>query len=382
MTSWNKYKKLLNTVFEEAKRYYENNDDSILKTLKPKQIKCLKTLIENIETQKSVVAVTITSLLKKIESPNQDIRLHREEFKGGYSGRSLDTNVVTPWLKEKFPRFAPKESGWLTRSIEQPSPFTKDFPGKIRNKSVKNAFLSILDEIEKQKLDPKSCLLCLLFLLLRKHKKEMKIISKLKQETTANTLLTIDRVINMLKEHFSIRISSRLPVIAIYSIYQILVKNIKLYKNKTLLPLKIHTTSDRYTGFGDIEICNPDNTPFEIVEIKHKIPIDKVMVEDILKKVKGTTIRRYYILTTAEPNFKGNESEIFNLVGEIKSNYNIEIIPNGILISLKYYLRFIPELKKFLDCYTNNLKKEFKKTTDIKEIHITKWSEIRKKYNT
>ncbi len=92
--------------------------------LSGKQRRWAETLIANAENQKSVVAVVITSLLKKIVSPEQDVRLHREEFEGGYSGRS-------------------KESGWLTRSIEQPYPFSMDFPGKIRNSSVKRAFLSI-----------------------------------------------------------------------------------------------------------------------------------------------------------------------------------------------------------------------------------------------
>ncbi len=134
-------------------------------------------------------------------------------------------------------------------------------------------------------------------------------------------------------------------------------------------------------GFGDIEIYNPDGTPFEIVEIKHNIPIDKIMVEDVLKKVKDTTMKKYYILTTAEPNFKDSHEEIFESVHLIKLKYGIEIIPNGIYPSLKYYLRVVPDLKDFLDSYTRNLKDEFKKTTDIKEFHVIEWMKIRRKYD-
>jgi phosphoribosyl-ATP pyrophosphohydrolase len=126
------YKKILYKIFEEAKEIYGKKDNSIFKELTEE------------------IAVLITSLLKKVVSPNQDIRLNRKEFEGGYSGRSLDTHAITPWLKHHFPRFAPKESGWLTRSIEQPHPFNKEFPGKIRNKKVKEAFLSILDSIESE----------------------------------------------------------------------------------------------------------------------------------------------------------------------------------------------------------------------------------------
>jgi len=381
MSEWNIYKRKLKEIFEEVKRYYENKDMSIFNTLLSEQKKWLNILVENIENQKSVVAVTITSLLKKILSPEQDIRLHREEFEGGYSGRSLDTNVVTPWLKEHFPRFAPKESGWLTRSIEQPRPFTRDFPGKIRNKEVKNAFLSILNDIEENYANPTNYLKCLLYLLLKKYKREKVLISQLSIDKVHSSLLTIDIVVNMLKEHFSMKKSSRLPVIAIYTIYQIFIKNIKLYENKILKPLKTHTTSDRYVGFGDIEVYNSNGTPFEVVEIKHNIPIDKMMVRDVLKKVKGTNIKKYYILTTAEPNFQDPNKEIFDLVHLIKQKYDIEIIPNGIYPSLKYYLRLVPDLKDFLDRYTENLKSEFKKTADIKEFHIKGWMDIKRKYN-
>ena len=135
-------------------------------------------------------------------------------------------------------------------------------------------------------------------------------------------------------------------------------------------------------GFGDIEIYNSDGTPFEVVEIKHNIPINKIMIEDVLKKAKNTTIKKYYILTTAEPNFRNSHKEIFKLVHMIKSEHNIEIIPNGIFPSLKYYLRFIPDLKDFLNRYTENLKEEFRKTADIKEFHIKEWVEIKRKYYT
>ena len=133
-------------------------------------------------------------------------------------------------------------------------------------------------------------------------------------------------------------------------------------------------------GFGDIEIYDSNGQPYEIVEIKHNIPIDKIMLLDILKKAKNTSIKRYYILTTSEPNFKDTEKVIFNLVHQIKQKYNLEIIPNGIYTSLKYYLRLIPDLTDFLKRYTENLKKEFIKTADIKEFHINGWAKILNKY--
>ena len=381
MTERDRYKDILDDIFFEVNGLYEKRDLKIFDSLSNEQKEWIKTLVEKIEKQKSVVAVTITSLLKKIESPNQDVRLHRNEFESGYSGRSLDTNVVTPWLKEHFTRFAPKESGWLTRSIEQSHPFTMDFPGKIQDKVVKKAFLSILDDVEEHEANPKNYLSCLLLSLIYKYVKETTILSNL--ASSEDGLLTIDIVVSMLEEHFSMEISSRLPVVAVYSIYQLLMKYIKVFDNKDLILLKGHTTSDRYTGFGDIEVFTKDGDPFEIVEVKHNKPIDKMMIEDVLKKIEKTrTIKRYYVLTTAEHNFSDDEVDIiFDMVHKIKATYDVEIIPNGIIPSIKYYLRFVPDLREFIDGYAKNLGEEFKKNTDVKEIHINKWVEIRKKHH-
>lgn len=382
MTDTKRYTRIIDKTFNIAQKCSgsKKSENYIKKNLSKTQVGYIGTLVDNIETQKSLVAVVITSLLKKIENPSQDTRLHREEFDGGYSGRGLDTSVVTPWLKNHFRRFAPKESGWLTRSIEQPHPFTKDFPGKIRNKPAKEALLAILDDIEQNETDPKIYLTAIMLKLLEKTAGEKDILEKTTLDVDINCL-TIDMIIEMLVEHFSLQMASRLPVLAIYTIYQLLVKNIKIYEGKKLLPLKGHTTSDRHTGYADIEIYNADETPFEMVEVKHKIPIDDTMILDVFNKIKNTTIKRHFILTTADRNFKGNKKNISKLVREIKVKFNKDLIPNGIIPSLKYYLRFVPDLGEFLEKYTENLLEDFKQSPDVKELHILGWKEITQRYD-
>jgi DNA (cytosine-5)-methyltransferase 1 len=369
MMDRSKFVKILNNVLKKAQGHRSR------KNLTSTQYDYVKLLVDNAETQKSLIAVIMTSLLKKIENPSQDVRLHRDEFEDGYSGRTLDTNVVTPWLKEHFRRFAPKESGWLTRSIEQPHPFTKDFPGKIRNPKAKEAFLSILEDIEEKAVNPENYLTSIFINLLKKTSYEKDILSGVKVGST-ETCLTIDKIIEMLEEHFSLKFSSRLPVLAIYTIYQLLLKNVKIYQYKRLIPLKGHTISDRYTGFADIEVYDEKDNPFEMVEVKHKISIDKTMILDVLNKIKDTSVKRYFILTTAEPNFKGNKKNIFRLVYDIKVKYNKDLIPNGIIPSLKYYLRFVPDLSEFLEKYTENISEEFRRGTDVKEFHVQDWQKI------
>jgi DNA (cytosine-5)-methyltransferase 1 len=74
---------------------------------------------------KGVYTVLVTLLTYKSLFPEQDIRKHQSRIPGGFSGRSIDNQYITPTLKELgLPSMA--ESGWLTRSLEQSSPYTLD----------------------------------------------------------------------------------------------------------------------------------------------------------------------------------------------------------------------------------------------------------------
>lgn len=339
----------------------------------------LKTIATNAESFKAIIAVLVTSLTKKIEEPTQDIRLHKQEFKNGYSGRTFDTRYITPFLKEKFRRFSMLSgSGWLTRSLEQAHPFTLDFPGKIRNEKVKKAFLDIINGIEVKKENPKEYLIGLFILLIKLTKSEERLL--IKEDFLGN--ITIERIIAALNKHFYQTYkspgASKLPVIAIYSIYRLLVNSVDRYADKKLEPLKSHLSSDtKSKTLGDIEIKDKKGNYFEVVEIKHKIPIDTILVEDAVSKIEKTQIKRYYMLTTAIPNIKlGEEKKVTDLVNKINSKQTFEIIVNGVMSSIKYYLRLLDDSSKFIKVYTNLLNEEFKKGTEIKEEHMIAWKNI------
>jgi DNA (cytosine-5)-methyltransferase 1 len=363
----------------------KDNGESFLKKLNNNQRNWLFEIVSNAESFKAIATVLTTSLVKKIDNPKQDIRYHKNELRGGYSGRTFDTKFITPFFKKYFPRFAMKESGWLTRSIEQPHPFTFKFPGKIRNKDVKQSFLQILNDIEENKTKPENYLLALFVLLSREINRSVTLLSKTSLVTQRKTL-TINSIIESLKEHFFTKYktagASRLPVIAVYSIYEIILNDIARYKGKKLLPLKSHVASDIKAGeIGDVEMIDgKKKSIFEGVEIKHGIPIDFLIVRDTYEKIKNIPIERYYILTTAEPNIKrGEERKVAQLVADIRKNHGCEIVVNGLAPSLKYYLRLIENLGEFIKRYTKNLKNEASLSTVIKIEHLEKWNEIMKK---
>lgn len=190
---------------------------------------------------------------------------------------------------------------------------------------------------------------------------------------------TIANIVNLLKDHFSCNYqvtgASRLPVIAFYSVYKMFVE-FDRYRGKTLSPLKTHTTSDiKSGGIGNIEVLDENGNFFEAVEIKHNIPISPELVRDAYQKFSETSVSRYYLLTTAEPNVDDAEA-VDLLVRQIRTRHGCEVIVNGILPSLKYYLRLLSDPKLFLDCYSKNLQLDFNQNTDIKEVHLRYWNEL------
>lgn len=369
---------LEHTYRQATEEIAKDDGKSFLNTLNKEQKEWLITIADKCESLKAVVTTLATSLTKKIESPKQDVRCHKDELEGGYSGRTFDTNYITPFFKRKFRRLSMRESGWLTRSIEQAHAFTPDFPGKIRDKNVKKSFLQILHDVEENKADPQKYLIGLFVLLIQQTAStQIKFNHAISQET-----VTIESIIKCLKSHFfgeyNVWGASRLPVIAIYSIYQILMNDVTRYQGKKLQPLRSHLAPDaRSRAIGDIEVTSGNGKYFEAVEIKHDISINSAIIEDAYQKFKDTLVSRYYLLTTADPDIEsGEEDEVRAIIAEIRKEHGCEIIVNGIIPSLKYYLRLLPKPIKFIETYTNNLNLEFSKTTEIKKQHLAEWERI------
>jgi DNA (cytosine-5)-methyltransferase 1 len=341
-------------------------------------------LVGSIDKNKSLVSVMVTSMLKKIIDPEQDIRLHRTDFEGVYSAQSLDSDITIPFFKKHFPKYANKESGFLSLATRAQIPWTKTDGKRIRTRASKefmSSFLEILDAIESKKIKPEDTLMHFFEKLHTLSVQQKMIFDETIETSDFIDIININSVLSMLHQHFSTKLSSRLPVIAIYSIYQQLFKQVKRYDSKVLRPLNVHTSADKH-GYGDIEIWNKDDIPFEMIEIKHNISIDRNLVFDVAKKSENTGIERYYILTTAKDNFTSLEEEeyINKLILKIKKDTDLEIIANGVFTSLKYYLRFIDDYKEFIQIYTRNLIVDSKNSTEIKEFHILEWQNILKEH--
>ncbi|MDR0484741.1 MAG: hypothetical protein LBH40_05645 [Alphaproteobacteria bacterium] len=325
---------------------------------------------------KGVYTVIITLGVYKILNPNQDIRNHQESMPNGFSGRSFDTKFITPTLAKLDLPFM-SESGWLTRSLEQPLPYNKEYPGKISNKLVKESFLEIVDYIEHNPKNVEDILIVLLNKIIPINNKNKIATTKISNPDIA----TIPLIIKMLKEHFEENYKThggaKLPVIAFHSIYEILVKELARFSGCVLGDLGYNTTSDRTSGqVGDIQIYNSQNNPFEGIEIKLGQPINVQFTIRARDKILKTTLQRYYILSSIGIVEK-ERVEIEDIINKIKDIHGCQVIVNGLYETLKYYLRLVSNLNEFLNYYDEKISKDI----ELQPVHKDKWKEILSKNN-
>lgn len=353
---------ILQNAFAEAK---QKPLTEVISVLSEDCLSELQIEVENAESLKAVLGVTLTSIVYKIYKPEQDIRFHQENMSNGYSGRTFDTKFMTPFLQDKFPHFAMAESAWLTRSLEQPFPYTLEYQGKIRLKILKSAFLSLLNRLQTEKDIAPKMLSALLALIIEKSTEADSFLSS--EDFSGD--LTISKIVEAVNQHFRYKYqvsgAARLPVLAIYTVYELLLQDVRRYDGKKLVPLETHTSPDsRSESLGDIEILNEDKTCFEAIEIKHLKPITAGMIGIVYRKIKDKPISRYYILTTSEPNVE-NQTEISAKLFEIKKLHSCQMIINGVLPSLRYYLRLVSEPEKFIGIYSKHLEAEFNRASAI-----------------
>lgn len=347
---------------------------TLVKTTVPKEVLTdVEAIARKCQKQKGVYTVLVTLLYYKYLHPDQDIRYHQAQLPNGFSGRSFDTKYVTPVLK-KLGLPAMGESGWLTRSLEQPFPYTKDYSGKIAS-GLHEPFLNTLDYVQK---NPTKALDLLKFLLRTVDevvKEYSVIISPL--ENPEN--LTISTIVKALEEHFLCKYAThngaKLPVLAFHSIYCILIKEIERYKDCNLAELSSLTACDRTNkASGDIEIFKK-NSVYESIEIK----LDKKITAQILRVAKDKIYKwnpvRYYILSVYGIEESECE-EIESVVEEVEKNHGCQIIINGLLPTIKYYLRLISNLSEFLSIYSEEVQNDM----ELQRVHKLKWNELIEKY--
>ena len=336
----------------------------------------LVTSIEDMSRKSAIATTGFTNLITgtaskaaygaDIDSRYHQVGIQKEAgIKARFSFRSVSESIVYPWLyKNKF-NYA--KSGWQTRTFERPKPYLLSYDENIGD-GIKASFLNCYHQLEEHGQDAKAALALLIWwqLVLRGTRHPL-----VKPPQTNS----VSRVMMYFESHFDFDFmhqkgSSRLPVLAIQSIYKVLVSELKRYEGKELRELEPHSAADVHTGSaGDITVVNQDGSVFEGVEVKHRIPINMNMLESAREKIERSSAERYYILTTHDQKLK---KEIEDEIIIINNESGCQLIVNGVISSMNYYLRLLSDPSDVLPIYSLYLSEDHAITPEM----IDAWNKL------
>lgn len=293
--------------------------------------------------------VALTLVAYKLAVPTQDIRYHKADQSGGFSARRIDTNVTVKFLQRNSLKYN-VETHWLSQTFSFAGPYLRESVLKTSPAAAGHLMLFVLNSLEEgvdKALTAKSILGVLIAGLVEERNKGKVLLEKPKD-------LSIDQLIRLLELHFFTKYEKnapRLPQLAIYAIYDCIVGAMNRYEGASLLPLERMKAANRKSGsVGDIDVTF-DNRPIEAVEVKFGIPVSLDHVSEAIEKIRTASVERYLILSTA-----GVLSEDIELIKKIQAEFRrvngCEIIVNGVLDTIKYYLRLIRSTSQFVIKYT------------------------------
>ena len=145
----------------------------------------------------------------------------------------------------------------------------------------------------------------------------------------------------------------------------------KRYEGKHLNELQAHSAADSQTGsIGDIEIANEDGSIFEAVEVKHEIPITVALIDSAKQKIRGSQVERYYILTTYKDHTPSDD--LIAAADQVEKLLGCQMIINGVVPSIRYYLRLITNPGKVIPEYVKLLETD----SAISFEHRDVWNKI------
>lgn len=358
--------RVLERAYNAAEKVVENEWQSRVLKYEPARL-----AYELAQLKHAFRGVGITLLSYKIINPMQDVRSHKDELPGGFSARGYDSRVTVPFLIEKsLPRSV--ETHWLTQTISFAGVLHRDQNLKTNPKNCGPLLIQVVNTAEECNR-PKIVWLMLLAIMvcLIEERNRDKVI------TTRPKALPIDKVKWLLHCHFEERYKAnapRLPQLAIYAVYQCLMENMERFRGKTLDNLGRMKAADRKAGtVGDIVVLK-DGKPSEAVEIKYGHPISYIHVCEAVEKVRSGAVSRYYLLSTNGVE-SGDRDRIEQKKYEFLRQNGCEIIVNGVIETVGYYLRLLPDTTVFLNNYAGLVESD----EDTAYEHRIAWNEVCKK---
>lgn len=250
----------LDAAFNQAEAYFVTKQKEkppfAVENLSPRFIEALELMAKYCEKASGGYCNLITSLaIKAVYGEKVDVRYHQVQIQdqtdrpAGFNFRGVSESTIYEWMEEH--EFHGAKSGWQTRTFERPKPYMLSYDENIG--TIKEPFLICYDEIETQHQSAK---LALAFLLWRR----LQLREASNVDLAVPKIQDVIQITNLFEAHFFYKYkdskgASRLPVLALYAIYSVLLNELSRYKGKKLKELEAHSAADAQTGaIGDIEI--------------------------------------------------------------------------------------------------------------------------------
>ncbi len=318
----------------------------------------------------------LTLAAYKAVVPEQDIRSTKTSHEGGFSARSYDANVTVPFLR-KHALQASVETHWLSQTFSfGDDPWSREKKFQTTPKAVGPALINAVNELQErlEKAESKdgrrlaeNVVLTIIYQKLLERNKDKVALTRPKN-------LVLQQIVDILGGHFKRpydKNAPRLPQLAVYAIYQCLMDSVGRYFELRLEPLGRMKAADRKAGtVGDVVLTKKDR-PVEAVEVKLGVAIGIAAVTEAIEKIRTASVERYFILTTGE--IIPSELATLNvLCSKFRSSNGCEIIVNGVLPTIVYYLRLIPSANEFIDRYATLVESD----VELDYQHRIAWNEI------
>lgn len=312
--------------------------------------RALERLSEKSNAASGAFTNIITGLAIKSALPQLDVRYHQTGIQEPqhFNHRGISEKLIYPWLSAK--EFNGAKSGWQVRTLERPKPYLLDYAENIA--AIKEPFLAVYDAISTGEADSGEALAFIL-------KEQIELRRKKQIELVKPNISQIDHICEVMQAHFFYKFSgkgaSRLPVLAIHALYDLIMPEMRRFDGKSLLELNEQSAADSQTGSaGDIEIIDAVTADVvEAIEIKHNIKVDDVIIKDSGKKASKANVSRYYILTTYKNCTPGDDERA--AIERLLDKTGCQVIVNGVLPTIKYYLRLLDRPERFLVRYAEAL---------------------------
>lgn len=325
----------LESAYASASKYYDAKQGREAFGLSEPFLDALESMSERATSASSGFTNLVTSMALKAAFPEIDSRYHQVQIQKPrfVAFRPVSEKVIYPWLREK--NFDYAKSGWQTRTFERPKPYMLDYDENIG--IIKVPFLTCYDCIEDKGQSAQDGLAYLFLLQMRKRDEK-------RVELVEPKIDDISMICSFFEQHFShsykARGTSRLPVLAIFALYKVVIPELKRFSGFELKNLELHSAADSQTGaVGDIELADKGGDVFEAVEIKHNIPLSVELINDTAAKLVTRNISRFYILTTSSNCTPTDEMN--RRIKEMRDRTGCQIIANGVIPTIRYYLRLV-----------------------------------------